>query len=85
MCVVARRAFPVLETDSEQDSGYINGVMGMRYFVRMHTGIPYPDPSNYDSQEAYDDASAAYQIPADDKSLITSILSAGTFFGAIIA
>lgn len=59
--------------------------MGMRYFVRMHTGIPYPDPADYDTAEAYETASAAYQIPANDKSLITSILSAGTFFGAIIA
>ncbi|KAI0021916.1 putative transporter [Xylariomycetidae sp. FL0641] len=49
------------------DSGYINGVMGMKYFV--HT-IEGPD---------------ATALTGSHKSLITSILSAGTFFGALMA
>jgi sugar porter (SP) family MFS transporter len=49
------------------DSGYINGVMGMSYFIHQFQG---PDAS---------------ALPTSKKSLITSILSAGTFFGAIIA
>ncbi|KAI4723412.1 monosaccharide transporter [Aureobasidium sp. EXF-10727] len=61
------------------DSGYISGVLGMRYFKHEFTGLPYPAP----------DASAFEQsrfvIPAWRQSLIVSILSAGTFFGAIIA
>ncbi|OTB07805.1 hypothetical protein M426DRAFT_317698 [Hypoxylon sp. CI-4A] len=49
------------------DSGYINGVMGMNYFIHQIEG---PD---------------ATALTGDHKSLITSILSAGTFFGALIA
>lgn len=49
------------------DSGYISGVMGMEYFIRVIEG---------------DDAVV---LAAWKKSLITSILSAGTFFGALVA
>lgn len=50
----------------------------MPYFIRQYTGLPYPDPN--------DTAAAnAFVISAQDQSLTTSILSAGTFFGAIIA
>lgn len=49
------------------DSGYISGVMGMDYFIRVIEG---PE---------------ATVLAAWKKSLITSILSAGTFFGALIA
>jgi sugar porter (SP) family MFS transporter len=61
------------------DSGYINGVMGMNFFIHLITGIPIPGP------DASDDVKAAFTLPASQKSLITSILSAGTFFGALIA
>ena len=61
------------------DSGYIAGVMGMPYFINLFTGIPIP-PS--DASEA---VKKAFTLPAWKKSLITSILSAGTFFGALIA
>lgn len=55
------------------DSGYISGVMGMRYFITLYTGLDYETtPSDQ------------FTLPARDKSLITSILSAGTFFGALI-
>ncbi len=56
------------------DSGYINGVMGMPYFIEQHTGL---DPATT--------SAADFVLPSWKKSLITSILSAGTFFGAIIA
>lgn len=49
------------------DSGYISGVMGMKYFIEVIEG---PE---------------AEVLPSWKKSLITSILSAGTFFGALIA
>ncbi|KAI1341985.1 putative transporter [Xylariaceae sp. FL0016] len=49
------------------DSGYISGVMGMKYFYQQIEG---PD---------------ATALSGTNKSLITSILSAGTFFGAIMA
>ncbi|APA12941.1 hypothetical protein SS1G_08425 [Sclerotinia sclerotiorum 1980 UF-70] len=61
------------------DSGYISGVMGMPYFINLYTGKAIPGPG---ASKAEKDA---FVLPASDKSLITSILSAGTFFGAIIA
>ena len=54
------------------DSGHISGVLAMAYFKRQF-GHPVPtsvDPTGY-----------LYSTP--DKSLIVSILSAGTFFGAL--
>jgi sugar porter (SP) family MFS transporter len=54
------------------DSGYINGVLGSPIFIKAVEGL-----------------NAAGEIPdkltSSHTSLITSILSAGTFFGAIIA
>ncbi|KAM0799617.1 general substrate transporter [Usnea florida] len=60
------------------DTGWMGGVLAMPYFIRQYTGLPYPDPN---------DAAAvkAFHLPASDQSLTTSILSCGTFFGAIIA
>merc|ERR1711939_808892 len=56
------------------DSGYINGVTGSERFIELIEG---PRPS--------DVAPADYALSGSHLSLITSILSAGTFFGAIIA
>lgn len=50
------------------DSGYINGIMGMQFFI--HEFAP-------DGHRAVPAA-----MPADLKGLIVSILSAGTFIGA---
>ncbi|WVO12859.1 hypothetical protein L204_100467 [Cryptococcus depauperatus] len=61
------------------DSGYMNGVLGMNYFINMMTGLPIP-PHNADKA-----TKDAFTLRSWEKSLITSILSAGTFFGAIIA
>jgi sugar porter (SP) family MFS transporter len=61
------------------DSGYISGVLGMNYFIHLYTGIPIPGPN------ASDATIAAFTLPGWEKSLIVSILSAGTFFGALIA
>ncbi|KAF2732347.1 general substrate transporter [Polyplosphaeria fusca] len=58
------------------DSGYINGVIGMSYFKHEfgHSGWVNND-----------DASDGYFYETWQKSLIVSILSAGTFFGALAA
>jgi len=61
------------------DSGYISGVLGMRYFKHEFTGMPYPMPNASALEQS------RFVIPAWRQSLIVSILSAGTFFGAIIA
>ncbi|KAH8826028.1 MSTA protein [Flagelloscypha sp. PMI_526] len=57
------------------DSGYIGGVLAMNYFTQQFGG-PVP---------VSNDAPNGYAISTSDKSLITSILSAGTFFGALFA
>ncbi|XP_014561387.1 hypothetical protein COCVIDRAFT_33734 [Bipolaris victoriae FI3] len=56
------------------DSGYINGVLGMSFFKQQ-----FGSPSN--DKDAYN--SLIYKTW--EKSLIVSILSAGTFFGALAA
>ncbi|KAH8587673.1 general substrate transporter [Bisporella sp. PMI_857] len=61
------------------DSGYISGVLAMDYFIYKQTGQAVP------GADASDAITNAFVIPTSDKSLIVSILSAGTFFGAIIA
>lgn len=57
------------------DTGWMSGVQGMNYFIRQYTHLPYPPAT-----DAKD-----FTLPSWEKSLTTSILSAGTFFGAIIA
>ncbi|KAI3335091.1 general substrate transporter [Ustulina deusta] len=49
------------------DSGYINGVMGMPYFIKQIEG---PD---------------ATSLTGSSKAIITSVLSLGTFIGALVA
>ncbi|KAL1412183.1 hypothetical protein Q8F55_003193 [Vanrija albida] len=61
------------------DIGYMSGVMGMTYVIQLYTGKPVPGPN---ASQAEKDA---FVLPSDMKSLITGILSAGTFFGAVIA
>jgi MFS family permease len=53
--------------------------MGMDYFIHEFTGLPYPPPGASEDDRKY------FVLPSWKKSLITSILSAGTFFGALIA
>ncbi|KAI9733992.1 MAG: hypothetical protein M1834_002649 [Cirrosporium novae-zelandiae] len=55
------------------DSGYISGVLAMAY-VKEHMGHKVP--------LSVDDT--GYVLKSSQKSLITSILSAGTFFGALL-
>ncbi|CAI7640180.1 unnamed protein product [Penicillium pancosmium] len=56
------------------DSGYISGVLSMDYFIETFEGL---DKANTPTDK--------FVIPSSRKSLIVSILSAGTFFGALIA
>ena len=60
------------------DTGWMSGVLAMPYFIRQYTGKPYPDPSDKAAVKAF-------ALPASDQSLTTSILSLGTFLGALIA
>jgi len=47
----------------------------MNYVIHKYTGLPYSDATNSD----------IWELPAWQHSLIVSILSAGTFFGALLA
>lgn len=62
------------------DTGWMSNVLGMPYFIHQYTGMPIP--SNIGPTVSLN---PDYAIPAWQKSLTTSILSAGTFFGALIA
>ncbi|ELR07171.1 hypothetical protein VC83_07555 [Pseudogymnoascus destructans] len=61
------------------DSGHIGGVLGMNYFVHQFENLPYPAANATPAESAY------FVVSSSHNSLIVSILSAGTFFGAIIA
>jgi len=61
------------------DTGWMGSVQGMHYFITQYTGLPDPGPG------ASDAVKKAFSLASWQKSLTTSILSAGTFFGAIIA
>jgi sugar porter (SP) family MFS transporter len=68
------------------DTGWMGGVLGMPYFIRLYTGLEYPQDAFPDvSSTEYKAYKQKFVIPASDQSLMTSILSAGTFFGAIAA
>ena len=71
------------------DTGWMGGVLNMDYFIKQYTGHEYPDVK-FSGLTAKDPQVIAYRnqqfsISSMNQSLVTSILSAGTFFGAIIA
>jgi MFS family permease len=59
----------------------MSGVLGMPYFITLYTGIPY----DYDAMQPIGVPPTQFSLPSSTKSLMTSILSCGTFFGALIA
>ncbi|KAF1956718.1 high affinity glucose transporter RGT2 [Byssothecium circinans] len=70
------------------DTGWMGGVLGMEFFIKQYTGLEYPDvkfPGVSPDDEAYKAYKKAFVVSSSQQSLTTSILSAGTFFGAIIA
>lgn len=71
------------------DTGWMSGVLGMKYVIRQYTGLAYPAdyfPTGVDTTSPeYLTYIKNFHLTARDQSLTTSILSAGTIFGAIIA
>lgn len=70
------------------DTGWMSGVLGMKYFIKQYTGLEYPEvkfPGDTSSAAYTNYTTNVFKLPAWEQSLTTSILSAGTFFGAIIA
>ena len=58
----------------------MGGVLAMPYFITLYTGIPY----DYVKNEPIGVDRKDFVIPSATASLFTSILSCGTFFGALI-
>jgi sugar porter (SP) family MFS transporter len=71
------------------DTGWMGGVLNMDYFIKQYTGYEYPDIvfPGLDPKDlkVTDYRKNFFSVSSRDVSLVTSILSAGTFFGAIIA
>jgi sugar porter (SP) family MFS transporter len=70
------------------DTGWMGGVLGMEYFIKQYTGMDYPSvklPGVATDSAEFKAYKKIFVVPQWQQSLTTSILSAGTFFGAIIA
>ncbi|KAJ4365902.1 hypothetical protein N0V83_008524 [Neocucurbitaria cava] len=71
------------------DTGWMGGVLNMDYFIKQYTGAEYPDVKfpGLSSSDALvtDYRKTTFSVTSSQQSLVTSILSAGTFFGAIVA
>jgi sugar porter (SP) family MFS transporter len=63
------------------DTGWMNGVLGMPYFISQYTKIEY----DYETGTPIGATEDEFALSSSRKSLMTSILSCGTFFGALIA
>jgi hypothetical protein len=61
------------------DTGWMGGVLGMPYFIAQYTDNVYTSDLNANNLPK------TFALPAWEKSLMTSILSAGTFFGALVS
>ncbi|TAQ88487.1 hypothetical protein B7494_g3201 [Chlorociboria aeruginascens] len=64
------------------DTGWMGGIMGMPYYIRQYTHLDYPPTGTSDADVALQHA---FVLPGWQQSLLTGILSCGTFFGALIA
>lgn len=62
------------------DTGWMSGVLAMPYFITLYTGIPY----DYEAKAPIGATAAEFVLPTQMQSLFTSILSCGTFFGALV-
>lgn len=69
------------------DTGWMGGVLNMDYFIKQYTGYEYPNVRYPDADADFIKTyrNNFFSVPSWQQSLTTSILSAGTFFGAIIS
>ncbi|AEO70810.1 uncharacterized protein THITE_2070615 [Thermothielavioides terrestris NRRL 8126] len=63
------------------DTGWMSGVLGMPFFITQYTGLQY----DYAAGAPIGVDPTDFALPSSTKSLMTSILSCGTFFGSLIA
>lgn len=61
------------------DTGWMGGVLAMPYFIQLYTGLPYDWVAKQPLVPANE-----FIIPSSTASLFTSILSLGTFLGALV-
>ena len=59
----------------------MSGVLGMPYFITMYTGMQY----DYEAGKPIGVDPTKFALPSSTKSLMTSILSCGTFLGSLVA
>ncbi|KKA30316.1 hypothetical protein TD95_003384 [Thielaviopsis punctulata] len=64
------------------DTGWMSGVLAMPYFIRLYTGYDYDESSS--DRTPIGVSTSDFSLPSWQKSLFTSILSCGTFFGSMI-
>ncbi|KAI1826455.1 general substrate transporter [Xylaria intraflava] len=62
------------------DTGWMSGVLAMPYFITLYTGIPY----DYANAVPIGVSKDAFVLSSSLSSLFTSILSLGTFLGALV-
>ncbi|KAF2971145.1 hypothetical protein GQX73_g2419 [Xylaria multiplex] len=62
------------------DTGWMGGVLAMPYFIQLYTGLEY----NFDTRTPIGVDKEHFIIPSSTSSLFTSILSLGTFLGALV-
>jgi MFS family permease len=63
------------------DTGWMSGVLGTPYFITLYTGLQY----DYATSTPIGVSATNFALSSSTKSLMTSILSCGTFFGALLA
>ncbi|KAI1437135.1 general substrate transporter [Xylaria sp. CBS 124048] len=62
------------------DTGWMGGVLAMPYFITLYTGVPY----DYSTRTPIGVDPRDFILPSPLSSLFTSILSLGTFLGALV-
>ncbi|KAI1130477.1 general substrate transporter [Nemania abortiva] len=62
------------------DTGWMGGVLAMPYFIELYTGHKY----DFATKMPIDVDAKHFVIPSSTSSLFTSILSLGTFLGALV-
>ncbi|KAI0489509.1 general substrate transporter [Xylaria cf. heliscus] len=62
------------------DTGWMGGVLAMPYFIKLYTGIDYDPVTKLPIGATKEE----FVIPSSTASLFTSILSLGTFLGALV-
>lgn len=83
ICLPSRHIIPAYKHELDTDgvaTGWMSGVMAMPYFIKLYTGMDY----DYDAKMPIGVSKDDFHLSSSMQSLFTSILSCGTFFGALM-